>query len=76
MPSSSFPDYYDILKIPSTATQDEVKQAYKRESLVSHPDRLVNATPAEKQRATEKFQVRLTFLSNMYRPTHCKHYVH
>jgi curved DNA-binding protein CbpA len=55
----SLPDYYALLSIPQTATQDEIRQAYKRESLRTHPDRLVNATPEEKKRATEKFQVTL-----------------
>ncbi|EEB91912.1 hypothetical protein MPER_09656 [Moniliophthora perniciosa FA553] len=53
---SPFPDYYQLLGVPKNATQDEIRQAYKRESLRTHPDRLVNATPTEKQRATEKFQ--------------------
>lgn len=30
---SQFPDYYKLLNIPRTATQDEVRQAYKKESL-------------------------------------------
>lgn len=52
----AFPDYYGILNIPSSASQDQIRQAYKKESLRTHPDRLVNATPEERQRATEKFQ--------------------
>ncbi|KAJ3522837.1 hypothetical protein NMY22_g11711 [Coprinellus aureogranulatus] len=51
MSSSSFPDYYKLLNLSSNATPEEVKQAYRKESL-----RLVNATPAEKRVATEKFQ--------------------
>ncbi|KAJ3543430.1 hypothetical protein NMY22_g3149 [Coprinellus aureogranulatus] len=51
MSSSSFPDYYKLLNLSSNATPEEVKQAYRKESL-----RLVNATPAEKRAATEKFQ--------------------
>ncbi|KAF9068088.1 DnaJ domain-containing protein [Rhodocollybia butyracea] len=53
---SQFPDYYAILDIPKTATQDEIRQAYKKESLRTHPDRLVNAAPSVKKRATENFQ--------------------
>jgi len=53
---SQFPDYYKLLNISRTATQEEVRQAYRKESLKTHPDRLANASPAEKQAATERFQ--------------------
>ncbi|KIM67181.1 hypothetical protein SCLCIDRAFT_108533 [Scleroderma citrinum Foug A] len=53
---SSFPDYYTILGVQKTATSDEVRQAYKRESLKTHPDRLIKPTDAERKAATEKFQ--------------------
>ncbi|EKM60966.1 uncharacterized protein PHACADRAFT_156102 [Phanerochaete carnosa HHB-10118-sp] len=54
--ASTLPDYYAFLGIPQTATQEEVRIAYRKESLKTHPDRLVNATPEEKRKATEKFQ--------------------
>ncbi|KAJ7597170.1 DnaJ domain-containing protein [Mycena floridula] len=53
---SQFPDYYRLLNIPQTASHDEIRQAYKKESLRTHPDRLNNATEAERKVATEKFQ--------------------
>ncbi|TFK41024.1 DnaJ domain-containing protein [Crucibulum laeve] len=53
---SQFPDYYKLLNIPQSASQDDVRQAYRKESLRTHPDRLANATPSEKKVATEKFQ--------------------
>ncbi|KAF8832466.1 hypothetical protein HHX47_DHR1001396 [Lentinula edodes] len=53
---SQFPDYYAILGITQSASQDDVRTAYKKESLRTHPDRLVNASPAQKKLATERFQ--------------------
>ncbi|KAF8507123.1 DnaJ-domain-containing protein [Russula emetica] len=53
---ATFPDYYAILDIPKNASTEDIRQAYKRESLKTHPDRLVNASTEEKKAATEKFQ--------------------
>ncbi|KAH7880576.1 DnaJ-domain-containing protein [Lentinula edodes] len=53
---SQFPDYYAILGITQSASQDDVRTAYKKESLRTHPDRLVKASPAQKKLATERFQ--------------------
>ncbi|KAF8707574.1 DnaJ protein, partial [Rhizoctonia solani] len=54
--SSAFPNYYELLHLSPTATTDEIRTAYKKESLRTHPDRLGNATQEEKRAATEKFQ--------------------
>jgi len=54
--SPKFPEYYKLLNIPRTASTEDIRNAYKRESLKTHPDRLQNATPEEKQAATERFQ--------------------
>ena len=32
-PMSDFPDYYAILSVPRTATTEEIRSAYKKESL-------------------------------------------
>ncbi|CAG8541290.1 10270_t:CDS:2 [Ambispora gerdemannii] len=39
--ADSFPDYYAILEIPTTATEVEIREAYKRKALQTHPDRFV-----------------------------------
>ena len=31
--SSTLPDYYGFLNVPQTATQEEIRTAYRRESL-------------------------------------------
>jgi curved DNA-binding protein CbpA len=50
------PDYYATLGVASTASSDEIRQAYKRESLRSHPDRFPNSSASERQRHTARFQ--------------------
>ncbi|WVQ97663.1 hypothetical protein IAU59_004777 [Kwoniella sp. CBS 9459] len=56
--ASSLPQYYSILNVSPTATADEIRTAYKKESLRSHPDRLpANATPQDRRKATERFQI-------------------
>ncbi|RSH87959.1 uncharacterized protein EHS24_000482 [Apiotrichum porosum] len=53
----SLPQYYSILGIQSTATSEDIRQAYRKESLRTHPDRLPGtATAEERRRATERFQ--------------------
>lgn len=46
-------DLYEVLQLQKTASESEIKRAYRRKSLQVHPDRVPEA---EKTVATEKFQ--------------------
>ncbi|KAI9800589.1 MAG: hypothetical protein M1833_003247 [Piccolia ochrophora] len=48
-------DYYKILEIPSTASQQQIREAYKKQALKSHPDR-VPSDSSERPARTKKFQ--------------------
>ncbi|KAJ7576886.1 hypothetical protein C8J56DRAFT_799571 [Mycena floridula] len=50
-------DLYNILGIPQDAPQEQVRRAYKKMALKTHPDRLPpSATPSEKAAADESFR--------------------
>ena len=49
--------HYEILKIPSTATESEIRKAYLRQAKIIHPDRSLD------ENAVRKFQA----LGNAYR---------
>ncbi|KEF54175.1 uncharacterized protein A1O9_09970 [Exophiala aquamarina CBS 119918] len=46
-------DPYSVLSVPSTATADEIKTAYRKLALKHHPDKV---TPSERDSAHQKFQ--------------------
>lgn len=50
---------YQILEVPSTATDNEVKKAYRRMAVKYHPDKVSHLGEEHQQMANEKFQ-RLT----------------
>lgn len=47
---------YQILEIPKSATNDEVKKAYRRMAVKYHPDKVSHLGPAHQKAAKEKFQ--------------------
>jgi len=49
-------DYYKILGVSKTATDDDLKKAYKVAALRHHPDRHTNASEAEKKEQEKKFK--------------------
>jgi curved DNA-binding protein len=46
-----FRDYYDVLGVPRTASEDEIRRAYRKLARENHPD--VNKDPAAEQRFKE-----------------------
>ncbi|CDJ51235.1 DnaJ domain-containing protein, putative [Eimeria brunetti] len=50
--ASSVPDYYAILGVKKTATQEELKKAYRQTALKWHPDR----NPNNREEAGRKFR--------------------
>ncbi|KAF0706071.1 hypothetical protein AaE_014272 [Aphanomyces astaci] len=41
------PTHYQVLRVPSTATQDEIKKSYRKLALVYHPDKAKTAQDGE-----------------------------
>jgi DnaJ like chaperone protein len=52
----SLDEAYKVLEIDSSATDDEVKAAYRKMALKHHPDRVATLGEDVREAAEEKFQ--------------------
>ena len=49
-------DPYEVLGVAKTASDAEIKSAYKKAAIKYHPDRQTGKSEAEKKEAEEKFK--------------------
>lgn len=53
---NNFKNYYEILKVPETATSKEIKDAYRKVAKMNHPDMTKEYSEEEQKRREETFK--------------------
>ncbi|KAM0345265.1 hypothetical protein ACHAPU_006664 [Fusarium lateritium] len=67
------PNYYAILEVSDNATTQQIRDAYKRAALKTHPDRVANDSPERAER-TRKFQLVNDAYYTLSEPTRRREY--
>lgn len=49
-------DYYELLGLDKSASEAEIKKAFRKAAMKYHPDRMAKADEKEKKEAEEKFK--------------------
>lgn len=49
-------NYYEHLGVTKTATQEEIRKAFRRQAILFHPDRLASKSPQEQAEGMTKFK--------------------
>ncbi|KZZ95189.1 Heat shock protein DnaJ [Ascosphaera apis ARSEF 7405] len=52
-------DLYDVLSVPSTATDQEIRKAYRKLALKHHPDKI---HPSADSASKEEAHIRIAFI--------------
>ncbi|KAL4730009.1 hypothetical protein ACLX1H_002039 [Fusarium chlamydosporum] len=73
MTAGAPPNYYAILEVSETATTQQIRDAYKRAALKTHPDRVANDSPERAER-TRKFQLVNDAYFTLSEPTRRREY--